>query len=104
MAQSTNLGQVRMNLAGEYSATKTYQRLDIVSYQGSSYIALKDTLNVLPTVTDNWMLNSSKGEKGNVYFATFEYDDSTSEIFMITPDEYEGPSFELTDGILYAVV
>ena len=54
---------------GEWSASDEYHSLDLVSYQGSSYVALKTVpAGTLPTDTTYWMLSAEKGpsEWGNI--------------------------------------
>ena len=36
------LGRIGLNLRGSYDAAMTYQRLDTVTYNGSSYVALEN--------------------------------------------------------------
>ena len=40
---------------GEYNPEMEYKKLDIVVYQGSSYVALQTSQDELPTNTDYWM-------------------------------------------------
>ena len=58
------LGRVSIILKGEYNSTTNYQKLDIVSYNGSSYACLKESVGVLPTDTNYWQLVAEKGEQG----------------------------------------
>lgn len=60
----TNLGRVSIISRGKYSSATKYERLDIVSYQGSSYIAKQDCTGVVPTNTAYWDLIAEKGETG----------------------------------------
>jgi len=48
------LGPVGFNPTGTYDATRTYQKLDVVYYQGSSYVAISDSLGQLPTNSEYW--------------------------------------------------
>ena len=50
------LGRVGLNPRGAYSASATYEKLDVVNYEGSSYAALARVTGVLPTNTTNWTL------------------------------------------------
>jgi hypothetical protein len=50
------LGNVAINTAGEYNSATSYEALSLVSYNGSSYIAKKEALNVVPTNTEYWQL------------------------------------------------
>ena len=66
-------GRVLLIPKGEYNASTTYTMLDIVSYQGSSYIAKGTTTGNLPTNTTYWQL-SAYGGAANIAgnFATLE--------------------------------
>jgi hypothetical protein len=52
------------NPRGAYDASKTYQRLDIVTYEDASYIAQRDALG-LPGVDAGWQLRAARGEPGD---------------------------------------
>ena len=58
------LGRVSIVFKGEYNSTTNYEKLDIVSYNGSSYACLKDCVGIIPTDTTYWQLVAQKGEKG----------------------------------------
>ena len=45
-----------------------------------------------------------RGEKGNVYFATFDIDIATGELEMVTPVEYTGASFALNGSNLEVII
>lgn len=51
-----DLGNIRMNWRGTYDAGTTYVRDDAVSYQGSSFIAQQEILNVIPVEGNDWGL------------------------------------------------
>lgn len=55
------LGKVGIVLKGEYNAETTYEKLDVVTYQGQSYCAKVDTIGNLPTNTTYWTLIAEKG-------------------------------------------
>ena len=55
------LGNIKFNWKGTYNAGTAYAIDDVVSYNGSSYIAKTATTGNLPTVTANWDLMSQKG-------------------------------------------
>lgn len=62
---NTVLGKVACTPKGEYSASASYMVLDIVSYQGGSYMALKDVTGVTPSNDGlNWMRLAEKGSDG----------------------------------------
>lgn len=59
---STNLGRVSLVPRGEYDAAATYNRLDIVEYEGSSYLVLADgTTGVTPVNGAAYMLIAQAG-------------------------------------------
>ena len=61
------IGKVAPVFKGEYSSATTFNRLDIVSYNGSSYACLLDnTKGVVPTNSSRWVLVASKGDVGSV--------------------------------------
>ena len=49
---------------GEYSSTTAYKALNIVSQNGSSYVAIQDTQGNPPTNTTYWQLLAQRGEQG----------------------------------------
>lgn len=62
---STNLGRVSLVPRGAYDTAETYNRLDIVEYNGSSYLVLQDgTTGVAPEEGTSYMLVAGKGDTG----------------------------------------
>lgn len=53
---TVNLGKVGLTPKGEYDPEITYQRLDFVTYQEASYVALTATTGHLPTDSQYWQL------------------------------------------------
>lgn len=53
---SMNIGKVAMVAKGNYDNSTSYQTLDTVQYNDSTYMALKSTLGNLPTDTEYWQL------------------------------------------------
>ncbi|AGH98936.1 RCC1 domain-containing protein [Micavibrio aeruginosavorus] len=51
-----DLGNIRINWRGAYQAEATYVPDDAVSHRGSSYIALRDVMDVIPVVGEDWDL------------------------------------------------
>lgn len=49
---------------GEYDPNTAYKALNIVSQDGSSYVAIQDTQGNPPTNTTYWQLLSQRGERG----------------------------------------
>lgn len=62
MAETIELGIVGIKNCGEYNSETHYEKLNVVTYQGSSYCALRDTVGNLPTDTDYWQLYAKKGD------------------------------------------
>lgn len=60
---TTNLGRVAIVPKGTYTAGPN-KPLDLVRYQGASYLA-KTTTSALPTVTTDWDLIASDGAAGS---------------------------------------
>lgn len=52
-------GRVLLVPKGNYDSTATYTMLDMVVYNGSSYICKQECTGVVPTNTTYWMLNAS---------------------------------------------
>lgn len=49
------LGKIGLNIRGEYSEHADYEMLDVVSYNGSSYVALAACTGVNPADATKWM-------------------------------------------------
>ena len=63
MSTTINLGKIMPTYEGEYSPTKDYEKLSIVSYQGSSYISRTATQGTAPAVGSAiWQLIAKKGD------------------------------------------
>ena len=61
----TVLGKVSCVPRGDYNAGTTYYALDIVGYQGGSYLAMKESTGVTPSNDQvNWMQLSGPGLPG----------------------------------------
>ena len=56
------LGKVVITNKGEYNPSTVYEILDVVSYQGSSYISKVYDNNSLPTEDSKWQLLAQKGD------------------------------------------
>ena len=59
-------GRVLLMPKGDYSPTEPYTLLDVVSYQGASYVAKGSTTGNLPTDTTYWQLLASGGDTANL--------------------------------------
>ena len=56
-----NLGRVLPIFTGEYDNNKTYNNLDVVLYNGSSYVAKNTTQGNLPTDENHWAIVALAG-------------------------------------------
>lgn len=65
MAEPIVLGIVGIKNMGLYDANTNYEKLNVVTYQGSTYCALQDCKGKLPTNTDYWQLYAEKGSTGD---------------------------------------
>ena len=65
MSATYNLGRIGLNLRGDFDAAASYEKLDVVFYDGSSYAAKSACTGVLPTNADFWTLLAS-GTPGTV--------------------------------------
>ena len=60
-----NLGNVGLVPKGTWIGTTPYVRLEVVEYNGSSYVALASSTNVTPgTDADKWQLLAQAGAQG----------------------------------------
>lgn len=64
MSQTHNLGKVAPTPRGAYSSTAQYAPLDIITYNGSSYMVLQSVTGVTPPSSAYYQLIASKGETG----------------------------------------
>ena len=62
---TTNLGKVSGTPKGEYDPIITYERLDIISHNGSSYIAKQTSTGVTPIDGEFYTLIAEKGDGGS---------------------------------------
>lgn len=59
-----NLGRVGLVLKGDWSATTQYEKLDVIAYDGNSWVAKRSNKNVTPNTTnsDDWQLISNNAD------------------------------------------
>lgn len=80
------LGVVGMKTRGEYDSETTYEKLNVVTYEGSSYCAKTDTQGNLPTNETYWDLIAEKGDKGDIpvkgvdYYTTADKNELINEL------------------------
>lgn len=62
---STNLGRVSIRPRGAYNESTIYGFLDLIEYEGSSFLVLKEGISgITPTVGVNYMLIAAHGVEG----------------------------------------
>lgn len=102
MSTVVTLGPVGFKPTGAYNNTREYKKLDVVIYQGSSYVAKSDSIGQLPTNTTYWNCIAEKGSKGDPGAIKFEVvqtlpttdiEDDTIYLVPITPDA-QGNNYE----------
>jgi hypothetical protein len=59
------VGKVRMTPKGAYDSSVEYEKLDMVTDSGNSYICLKTNVGVSLSNTEYWQLLAQKGDKGD---------------------------------------
>ena len=114
---STSAGRVLMIPKGDYDATATYTMLDVVSYQGKSYVAKTTTTGNAPTNTTYWQLMvDAKGHtikdstntfpnRANLVFDGFAVEDDPTNNATIIHKNAPLPSWSTgTDAEIKAVV
>lgn len=57
------IGKIGLTPKGDYDKTKSYEILDLVQYEGSSYVSLINN-NLTDVASDSWQLIAQKGNKG----------------------------------------
>ena len=64
MSKTINAGRVTFVPKDNFSNNINYKKFDIVTYNGSSYFAKKDTIGHTPTEEEFWQLVAEKGQNG----------------------------------------
>ena len=49
-----SLGRVGLKVLGEYDNNTPYEKMDVVYFNGCSYVSLTDNVGVAPTITEKW--------------------------------------------------
>lgn len=124
MAEIINLGPVGFNPTGNYDNTRSYEKLDMVLYQGSSYVAKQSVIGQLPTNSQYWdcvatgtlkqFTYASVAEmkldpslEDGMYAQTVGYynaNDGGGATYKITDEESESEYQEELDSGLYATL
>lgn len=77
-----DLGKVRITPKGEWNSSATYEILDVVSLDGSSYLAIGAvSANTAVTNATYWAILASKGETGSTGL--------TGNTGSVAPDTFE---------------
>lgn len=78
-------GRVLTMPKGDYDASATYELLDMVFYEGSSYVAKQTTTGNLPTNTTYWQIVAYGGTSASLAgnFATLEATDYASKPYVV---------------------
>lgn len=73
---ATDLGNIALNLRGEYDESASYEYLDTVSYKGGSYVCLAELAKTISRIapaqgknTDMWQMIASPGDMTPEYLA-----------------------------------
>lgn len=74
--------------AGEYDAETVYTAGQVVTYNGSSYVAKQQTVGNLPTDEEFWQLVASKGDAG--FSPTIVVKTSTDDAYILTITDENG--------------
>ncbi len=95
---TVNLGRIKPIHRGAYSGTTNYSELDIVAYQGSSYLCTSATditgtppVDASGDLNTGWQLIAGKGdcgddgEDGTSFSGTFSLN-SSGELILTIPD------------------
>ena len=65
MSKTVTIGKVALTPRREYSSTATYEELDVVRYEGSSYVVNKPCSGITPVEGEYYTLMAEKGTKGD---------------------------------------
>ena len=70
MSEKTySLGRVGLRICGDYDAAANYDELDVVYYNGSSYVALGECTNAQPGNSSMWALLARGNPMNSIDYA-----------------------------------
>ena len=94
---TTVLGKVSITPKGAWSASTSYEPLDVVSYGGSAFLARRANSNVTPTEGADWQMIAEKATVGNIAQTT---GDSETDVMSqkAATDSFAHLSSELQDA------
>lgn len=91
---TTVLGKVAVTPKGEWNGTTAYEKLDVVSYGGSSYLSVRDVpAGTSLSNTNYWMLLAQKGDTGNG-IESIELTSTSGNVKTYTITFTDGDTFE----------
>ena len=110
----TNLGRVTFIPRGRYAAKETYNRLDLVFHEGSSYVCLVDgTKDTEPVDGVTWMMIAEKGAASWGEMTDEEKTEAAFELgkelfgfvpVLLTENEYENLADRIDPDTMYYVL
>lgn len=74
---------------GAYAGGTAYLKDDVVTYNGSSYIAKQATTGNLPTNTTYWAMLAQQGDGGDMYKATYDPQNFKADVFNSANNAYD---------------
>lgn len=84
-----NLGKVTCTPRGEYNAETEYRRLDIVSYNGGSFLVIAESITgITPAAGEDYMQIAEQGEtpeKGVDYFTEADKSEIVTSVIEALP-------------------
>lgn len=80
----------QLNPRGPWQPSVIYEELDVVSYQGSSWIARKESIGRAPAESQFWMLLAERGPSGggSVTFSSGGGTNLHDDLIDVTPDQH----------------
>lgn len=95
---ATDLGKVGMIMRGDWSSSLTYEEMDVVSYNGGTYIAKQAVpANTLPTDTTYWQSAISHRGTRTVFF------NASNPIVVAYPVNIQYYSFLVKSGLVQGI-
>ena len=94
-----NLGRVVPIFKGDYNSATTYNFLDVVYYDNSSFVALDTTTGNLPTDTEHWLPVALKGTTQDPTPAQMQEIISAVETYMEQTDFVQDPDYTHIDVV-----
>lgn len=94
-----NLGRIGLNLCGSFDATVNYSKLDVVNFNGSSYVAMEDCIGISPDQeqNDSWML-LAEGMNNNVQEMVLSFENGSK--FAIRSDNPLAPTLRVAGHVV----